>query len=51
MNMLLGIATDDYVILSADKNLFAFGAINLTNGMFTFLLNGLILKNKLINFT
>ena len=29
MNFLLGIATDEYVILSADKNAFAFGAINL----------------------
>lgn len=34
MNCLLGIATDDYIILSGDKNAFAHGAITMTDGNF-----------------
>lgn len=31
MNFLIGIRTDDYVILAADTNAFAYGAINVSD--------------------
>lgn len=46
MNFLIGIRTDDYVIMASDKNVFAYGAMSVSEG-FTFVLKPNFLKTEL----